>query len=440
MHPGFSFIPLLFWFWTVLAVILTVNVVRPLSSRRRHGPLRMLLGFASGWLVGDMAPQWIVLNMGILLLFAKASSLGIPSLIAGCILHLFCWLTLFLRLRLLLDLPERIEKQLVGQLGWPFRRTHAKRGPPRTFRQVDWKSWWFPHSVYRDPRVEIEWDREFPAGSGLTLPLDVYRPIDTRGNSPVLIQIHGGGWTVGSSRQAAPLMMRMALRGWTCFSLGYRLSPGALLPDQLADCKRAIRWIRENAGHYLVDPNALFVTGGSAGGHLAMLCALTVNRPEFQPGFEDADTQLQGGVAFYGVYDLESAFNPQTPYPAKARLLRFVTGGSPQTSPERFRSASPSNWISTDSPPFMLVQGGTDSLIPMDEAERFFNKLKEEAKQPCAFLRVPLAEHAFDIFPTLTAQCVLPFVERYLVLLHQTVLSGACPGTPSERAEPACEN
>ena len=124
-----------------------------------------------------------------------------------------------------------------------------------------------------------------------------------------MFQIHGGAWVIGDkSQQALPLMLHLAADGWVCVTTNYRLSPTCHRPDHLVDCKRALAWIREHIAEYGGDPDFVVVTGGSAGGHLAALVALTANDPQFQPGFEAADTSVIGCVPFYGVYDFVDVF------------------------------------------------------------------------------------------------------------------------------------
>ena len=94
------------------------------------------------------------------------------------------------------------------------------------------------------------------------------------------------------------------MHGWVGFNIDYRLSPAATFPDHLVDVKRAIAWVREHAAEYGADPDFICLTGGSAGGHLCALAALTADDPAYQPGFEDADTSVAAAVPFYGVYDL----------------------------------------------------------------------------------------------------------------------------------------
>ena len=103
--------------------------------------------------------------------------------------------------------------------------------------------------------------------------------------------------------QAVPLMQHMARLGWICCSVAYRLSPKATYPDHIFDCKAALSWIKANIGDYGGNADFVAVTGGSAGGHLSALLALTPNDPAFQPGFETNDTKVQAAVPFYGVFD-----------------------------------------------------------------------------------------------------------------------------------------
>src|SRR6516165_6807249 len=117
------------------------------------------------------------------------------------------------------------------------------------------------------------------------------RDLPRDGKAPVLVQIPGGAWVIGMRRpQAYPLMSHLAARGWVCVSIGYRVSPRHTWPDHIVDVKRALAWVKENIARYGGDPDFVAITGGSAGGHLSALAALTPNDPKFQPGFEDADT------------------------------------------------------------------------------------------------------------------------------------------------------
>src|ERR1700730_11401650 len=146
--------------------------------------------------------------------------------------------------------------------------------------------------------------------------LDIWRrpDLDPTGKAPVLFQIPGGAWITGNKRgQAHPLMSHLAELGWICVAINYRHSPRNTWPDHIVDVKRALAWVKSHIGEYGGNPDLFAITGGSAGGPLASLAALTPNDSQFQPGFEDADTRVQAAVPFYGVYDftrVEDAMHP----------------------------------------------------------------------------------------------------------------------------------
>jgi acetyl esterase/lipase len=174
------------------------------------------------------------------------------------------------------------------------------------------------------------------------------------GPAPVLVQVPGGGYVVGNKRgQAYPLMSHLAERGWLCVSLSYRLAPKAPWPAPIVDVKRALAWVHAHIGEYGGDPEFVAVTGGSAGAQLAALAALTPGAPDFQPGFEDADTSVQAAVPFYGVYD----WTPPASWPAmNAYLLQFgVMTRSYAEDRALYEAASPAHRVHADPPPFFLL-------------------------------------------------------------------------------------
>ena len=416
-------VTIFFIIWTLGSVLLTLNVFKPLTNRRRSSVPAILLSYATGWLIGDLLPQWILLNTGILLLFSSLDIFSHPIGWTGLVLHLTGWCALILRLWVIFNSPPSLDKKMEQQLGNSWNNAESNFRPPKNIHEINWYSWLNPNIIFDDPRIEIIVDKEFHQENDLKLKLDIYRPRSSKKFLPAILQIHGGGWISGSKRQAALLMSHMAAQGWVCFSAVHRFSPEIVFPEHLIDIKRALNWIRKNSEKYGVDPEFVVVTGGSAGGHLASLMALTQNLPEFQPGFEKSDTSIQGCVSLYGVYEFIEPFNDEKLYPAKAKLLEIVCGGTPKTKPDSFRKITPANWISSENPPFLLVQGDTDALISVNEAKNFFDGLKAQNSKNCAILNLPLVEHAFDIFPTLTAQCIVPIIERYLIMLHENFIS-----------------
>lgn len=245
----------------------------------------------------------------------------------------------------------------------------------------------------------------------ITLPRDDEAPATGR---PAIIQVHGGGWTVGSRKdQGIPLLTHLAANGWVGFNIDYRLSPRSRWPDHIVDVKQAIAWVREHASEYGIDPGFIAITGGSAGGHLAALAALTPGDPLFQPGFEDADTSVAACVPFYGVYDLLDEDRHHF-RPLGALLQRSVFRARRKQQPDLFRAASPLHRITADAPPFLVVHGDRDSLVTIEEARGFARKLRELSREPTYYVEVHGGQHAFDVLPSWRSVRTLAVVEQFL--------------------------
>ncbi|MCC6847340.1 MAG: alpha/beta hydrolase [Deltaproteobacteria bacterium] len=264
--------------------------------------------------------------------------------------------------------------------------------------------------------------------------LDVYLPLaaDGAGPFPILFQIHGGGWTIGQKdQQALPLLYHLAARGWLCVAANYRLSPRATFPDHLVDVKRALAWTKRHAAEYGGDPSFVVVTGGSAGGHLAALVALTANDPEYQPGFEDADTTVQGCVPFYGVYDFLDRYGERGRASMTSFLGRLVMKSSPETDRDAWEKASPIARVHADAPPFFVIHGTHDSLAYVEDARHFVRALRGVSRHPVVYAELPGAQHAFDIFHSrrsaYAVDAVTRFVERLRVEELARRASGAVP-------------
>jgi acetyl esterase/lipase len=249
--------------------------------------------------------------------------------------------------------------------------------------------------------------------------LDIWRHPDIKphGKAPVLLQIPGGAWTVNGRRpQAYPLMGRMAELGWVCVSIDYCKSPRNAWPAHIVDAKRALAWVRENIADYGGDPDFIAVTGGSAGGHLASLIALTANDPRLQPGFEDADTTVQAAAPFYGVYDLT---DPAKMHEMMMQFLElFVMKAQYADNPELFELASPISHVHRDAPPFFVLHGESDSVIPSVQARAFCSALREAGAPTVGYAELPNAHHAFDLFATVRSRLAADAVADFLGVVH----------------------
>lgn len=237
-------------------------------------------------------------------------------------------------------------------------------------------------------------------GDGHNEVLDLWRhpdlPSDAR--APIVLQIPGGAWIVGSKRgQGYPLMNHLAERGWVCASMSYRLAPRNAWPAHIVDVKLAIAWLREHALEIGGDPDFIVVTGGSAGGHLAALAALSPNDPTYQPGFEDRDTRVQAAVPLYGRYDWTNRVGE-----GRAEFMHFieriVVQASADDDPQTFRDASPICRPAQDAPPFFILHGRNDTLIPVEQAQAFATVLTATSRRAVAYAELPGAQHSFDIF------------------------------------------
>lgn len=255
--------------------------------------------------------------------------------------------------------------------------------------------------------------------------LDVWRrgdlPRDAR--APVLVQMPGGAWTMGNKQgQAYPLMGHLAERGWVCVAINYRLSPRHRWPAQIVDVKRALAWTRAHIADYGGDPDFLVVTGGSAGGHLSSLAALTPGDPQWQPGFEDADTSVAAAVPFYGVYDWTD--RDGVGHHGTLRLLQErVTGLRLADDFAVFDAASPMSRIGAAAPPFLVSHGVNDSLVPVEQARLFVERLRAASAAPVAYAELPRAQHGFDFWGTPRATAAAEAVARFLGVVHGRYLA-----------------
>jgi acetyl esterase/lipase len=164
------------------------------------------------------------------------------------------------------------------------------------------------------------------------------------------------------------------------------------------------------------------VTGGSAGGHLSSLLALTANDPEYQPGFESVDTSVRACVPFYGVYDFTNEYRHQAHGRLEGFLERTVMKKRMADDADAFRRASPMHRIHPDAPPFFVVHGTHDSLTSLDEARQFVQLLRETSKSAVALAEIPGAQHAFEMFHSLRTAHVVRAVDRFLAWVYSGYL------------------
>jgi acetyl esterase/lipase len=313
-----------------------------------------------------------------------------------------------------------LEQALVDGLGPDYRAAITEPFTPAPTAPLTRRSLLLP-AFARRSRYTGTTGRNLSYGdAGVRNTLDIWKRTDLPDDAgaPVLLQVHGGGWVVGQKEgQAHPLMAHLADRGWVCVTINYRLSPRATWPDHIVDVKRALAWTRRHIGEHGGDPGFLAITGGSAGGHLAALAALTPGLAAFQPGFEDADTSVAAAVPFYGVYDFTNRngdANPQLEELLRRRVLKTTL----DDDRDSWDLASPMSHVRPDAPPFFLLHGTNDTVVPVEQGRAFAGLLRDASDHPVVYAELPRAQHAFDALPSVRATNCSYAVERFLAVVR----------------------
>ena len=267
----------------------------------------------------------------------------------------------------------------------------------------------------RTAAVERIADVPYPGGHERNV-LDVYRPAAGCRDAPVLLQIHGGGWTNGHKhQQALPLVHHLASLGWVVVAPNYRLGPGARMPAALIDCKAAMAWIRGHIAAHGGDPSFIAVTGGGAGGHLAALLALSFAEPELQPGFEHVDTRPAACVPLHGIYDLADRRHRHPGRKARLQwLAEHLMPGPLERNALAWDMASPVALLRPDAPPFFILHGTYDALCPVGEAREFATELRRVSDDPVAYAELDGAQHGWDTLCSPRALHTVRSVTRFL--------------------------
>lgn len=374
--------------WAYLLVSLVgAGFTAAARYRFRMGPA-LVPWFFAGWLTSEMALVHIIWQAVATVVFVSFGALDSWPGVLGLLITFASWWVLVGVQKKAGEAREVFAKVLSEALGPEFALPAEPASVDRILKPF----------AFRDPRVERIRDIAYGDAGKRNL-LDVYRPASRPEGCPVLFQIHGGAWTVGQKdQQGLPLMTHLAANGWVCVAPNYRLSPRATWPDHLVDVKKALAWIREHIHEYGGDPDLVVVTGGSAGGHLSAMVALTENDPAYQPGFENVDTSVAACVPFYGVYDFLDRNGVRGSNSMAPFAERLVLKCSPDAERERWEAASPLSLIHEDAPPFFVIHGTHDSLVFVEEARVFVDNLRQVSKNPVLYAELDETQHAFEIF------------------------------------------
>ena len=238
------------------------------------------------------------------------------------------------------------------------------------------------------------------------LKMDLIVPKNRAAHSacPAVVWICGGAYRVVNRSVWLPEMMRIARAGYVVAGIEYRTSNEAVFPAQLIDVKSAVRFLRAHAKEFCVDPDRIYAMGESAGGTMASLLGVTGDRKEFDQGDHlDRSSAVQGVVDYYGVVDLSGASaetdrmaasanpNNNVPYFAFEEFLGVGYGKA------EAKKASAVRYISDQTPPFMILHGTGDIVVPMAQSEKLYDALQKKGV-PCEFMVIEEAVHGDDLF------------------------------------------
>lgn len=240
--------------------------------------------------------------------------------------------------------------------------------------------------------------------------LDLYLPANSKSPVPVVLWIHGGGWSAGS--KAKPAAVRLTERGYAVASIGYRLSDEAIFPAQAHDVNAALRWIRANDAKYNIDGTRVAVWGASAGGQLALLLGVGNNVAELEGEVETNPKDqlpIRCVIDYFGTVE----FRKPKEFPLNNNRIKYL-GGKSEDKPQLAALATPITHVTPDDAPVLIVHGDADKTVTISHSKALEESLKA-AGVTVKFITVPGAGHGGDKFhtPEVNAE-VDAFLDRYL--------------------------
>ena len=225
------------------------------------------------------------------------------------------------------------------------------------------------------------------------LQLNLARPKTGDGPFPAVLCIHGGGFRAGKRESYDNLCVKLAERGYVAATITYRLAPKHQFPAAVHDTKAAVRWLRENAKTYHIDPTRIGVTGGSAGGHLAQFLGVTANVPQFEGtgGNPEQSSSVTCVVNVYGPSDFTKSYGKSVD---AHEVLPLWFGGNLETKHDLHVQASPLYWVTPNAAPTLCIHGTEDKYVAHEQAVWLIDKLKA-ATVEAELLTLEGAGHGF---------------------------------------------
>ncbi|MCM8810236.1 MAG: alpha/beta hydrolase [Candidatus Omnitrophica bacterium] len=237
----------------------------------------------------------------------------------------------------------------------------------------------FSQNIKLPENVEIIKDVVYGNVDGKNLYLDIIRPKKAEGKLPVIVFIHGGGWKGGDKKTGFFKLIPFAENQYFCVSINYRLSGEAKFPAQIEDCKCAIRFLRANAEKYNIDSEKIGVWGASAGGHLASLLGTTEDLKKFEGkgGWEDYSSRVNAVCDWFGPSNFLIGFEKSKKDGIIYKTYIELFGENLENLEEKLKEASPFYQINKNCPPFLIMHGDKDNVVPYTQSYIFYNELKK---------------------------------------------------------------
>ena len=381
------------FFVATLSVFHVISAATALRPGRRG--VWAALAYPLGWAAGELPAQGIV---------AQAALLGLLWWWGWPTTH---WLSLLVAALAALVTLENVALILIAfHARRVVRRAmaHAPLRPLETSHPRDdhFGAWWRTALQFPFHPRDMQLIKNVVYGPFQRHRLDIWRMSTTPLHAPVMLFFHGGSWVMGDKReQGRPMLHEFVRRGWIAVVPNYRLAPGFPWPAQIEDATRALAWVKKFITSYGGDPDRVVIAGGSAGGQLAALVALSAEDPTWRPSDISGvdDWSVRGAIPFYGVLEMTGdedhwrGLGKGLLVLLERRVVKVPFVGNEHL----YRSLSPFDRIHVKAPPFLVVQGRTDTLVDFNVARAFVERFREVAIAPIYYVELPFTQHAFDI-------------------------------------------
>jgi acetyl esterase/lipase len=381
------------YFVAALSAFLVLSAATALRPGRSG--LSAVLAYPVGWAAGELPAQGIATELALLGLLAWW---GWPTT---------SWLSVLVSVLAIIVLAENLV--LIGIAFYSRRivRLAMSRTPLRPLtisrpRDDRFGSWWRTALQFPFHPRDMQLVKNVAYGPQPRQRLDVWRMSTTPLHAPVVLFLHGGSWTMGDKReQGRPMLHEFVRRGWIAVVPNYRLAPRHPWPAQIVDATRALGWVKKYIATYGGDPERVVISGGSAGGHLASLVALTADDPTWRPTdmVSVTDWSVRGAMPFYGVLEMTGDERHWHGMGRGLRILleRRIVQVAYDGNEPLYRALSPYERIHLNAPPFLVVHGRNDTLVDVHVARDFVDRFRRDALAPIYYVELPFTQHAFDI-------------------------------------------